>query len=381
MSGSTEDEQDTAGGARAGALRRLVRVAVVLAGLVIAVTTLWWAVGRLSAPSRSLTVVRADAVAAPAPAADATPTTLRILTWNIAHGRGIPDYGLLRNFSGGGAEVRQTRLRRIADVIREQDADLVVLNEADFDATWSHGVNHAARLAEWAGYPIRVEQTNYDVRLPFAEFHFGNALLSRLPVREVRAVELPPHRRFEAVLVGAKTASVIRLATAGGPLSLIPLHLEARSPRTRQAALPRLLDVAEVQPPPLVVAGDFNASPPTWGDPVQRVGLGRGSPSGDGGARAAPSTTVVGQLVDSGFRSPRVHGEPGPEEWTYPAPRPDRAIDWVMVEPPLEVVEAHVVRDPGIDTLSDHRPVLSVVRLPTPGADVPSDPPGGERVP
>jgi hypothetical protein len=34
-------------------------------------------------------------------------------------------------------------LGEIADLIRGQDLDLVILNEVDFDCTWSYGVNQA----------------------------------------------------------------------------------------------------------------------------------------------------------------------------------------------------------------------------------------------
>jgi endonuclease/exonuclease/phosphatase family metal-dependent hydrolase len=341
----------------------------VAAALLLSITLAWWGWGRLGAPERALRVVRSSTPGLPDSTgivpikADSAGHTLRILTWNIAHGRGTPDYGLLRNFRGGGAREREDRLRRIADVIRQQDADLVVLNEADFDATWSGGVSHPAVLAAAAGYPVRVEQANYDVRLPFVKLHFGNALLSRLPVQGARPVELPPHRRVEEWLMGAKSASVVRLATPSGPVAVVPLHLEARSPRTRRAALPHLREVAAAEAVPVVLAGDFKASPPGWGDPVQRVAIGRGSPPPERGG-PGPAETIVGELLQAGFRSPRAGRDGGPEDWTYPSPAPDRAIDWILVEPPLQVREATVLQGPALDSLSDHRPVLAVVVLP-----------------
>lgn len=314
--------------------------------------------------------VSSGPTAATAGAAD----TLRLLTWNIAHGRGTPDRGLLSNFAGGGPDARQARLQRIAEVIQAQDADVVVLNEADFSATWSQGVDHAATVAAGAGYPVRVEQANYDLRLPFFEAWFGNAVLSRRPVRGARTVALPPHRAVEPWLLGAKRASVVRLESRAGPVALVPVHLEARSPDTRTAALPALTGVATAETAPVILAGDFNASPPGWGARVQRVGPGGRSPPRP--TEAPPATTVVGALLDAGFRSPRAEGAPDPGTWTYPNPRPDRAIDWVLVEPPIEVLEARVLDEPDLSELSDHRPVLSVVRIPGPVDRAPMRPGG-----
>lgn len=332
MESRLEDE-DTG---RTGRVRR--PVGLLLLGL-LGLTLLWWALGRATAADRRLSVHRGDATGVPA-ADSAGRAAIRILAWNVAHGRGNAEPGLLRNFRGGSEEERTARLVRIAAVLRRADADVVVLNEVDFDASWSGGVNQADVLARAAGYGIRVEQRNYDVRLPFAAFSFGNAVLARPPVRAARWVDLPPHSRIEALAAGAKSASVVRLDTRLGPLSVVPVHLEVRSGETRRASLPAVEAVRREEDAPLVLAGDFNASPPGW--------------------PGAERSTVVGELLDRGWTSPRARGAPAPDQWTYPVPSPERAIDWILVEPPLRVVEARVVdAEPG---LSDHAPVLAVIR-------------------
>lgn len=295
--------------------------------------------GRTTAGDRRLSVHRRDAAGVSAPDSAAA-SELRVLAWNVAHGRGNAAPGLLRNFRGGSEEERVARLARIAAVLRRADADVVVLNEVDFDASWSGGLNQAEVLARAAGYRTRVEQRNYDARLPFATFSFGNALLARAPVRDARWVDLPPHSGLEALAAGAKSASVVRLDTRIGPVSVVPIHLEVRSAETRRAALPVLARLPGDESPPIVLAGDFNASPPGW--------------------PGAGDSTVVGELLDRGWQSPRARGAPGPVELTYPMFDPRRAIDWILVEPPLRVVEARVVDvDPE---LSDHAPVLAVLR-------------------
>lgn len=295
--------------------------------------------GRITAGDRRLSVHRGDAAGLPTSDSTEVPQ-LRVLAWNVAHGRGDAGPGLLRNFRGGSQEVRVARLARIAAVLRRADADVVVLNEVDFDASWSGGLNQAEVLARAAGYRTRVEQRNYDVRLPFAAFSFGNALLARTPVRGARWVDLPPHSGLEALVAGAKSASVVRLDTRIGPVSVVPIHLEVRSAETRRAALPLLARLPGEESPPMVLAGDFNASPPGW--------------------PGAGDSTVVGELLDRGWQSPRARGDPAPDELTYPMPEPRRAIDWILVEPSLRVVEARVLDvDPD---LSDHAPVLAVLR-------------------
>lgn len=84
-----------------------------------------------------------------------------IACYNIAHGRGLAE----SNWSGGDEAARMRRLDEIASLLKTLDADVVVLNEVDFDASWSHQINQAEYLAEKAGYSFRVEERNLDFQV------------------------------------------------------------------------------------------------------------------------------------------------------------------------------------------------------------------------
>jgi endonuclease/exonuclease/phosphatase family metal-dependent hydrolase len=87
---------------------------------------------------------------------------LRIATYNIAHGRGLAE----SNWDGGSPADHEARLQAIAAELRAWPVDVVVLEEVDFDASWSHRVNQAEVLARAAGFPYWIEQSNYDLRFP-----------------------------------------------------------------------------------------------------------------------------------------------------------------------------------------------------------------------
>ena len=112
---------------------------------------------------------------------------LRIACYNIAHGRGQSK----TNWTGEGKTERRQRLDEIAQQIRSVDADIIVLNEVDFDSSWSFSVNQAQYLADAAGYPFRAEQRNLDFRLLAWKWRFGNAVLSRFPIRDAKILDLP----------------------------------------------------------------------------------------------------------------------------------------------------------------------------------------------
>ncbi|MDX1631709.1 MAG: hypothetical protein R3234_07600, partial [Thermoanaerobaculia bacterium] len=174
----------------------------------------WWTGGRWTAEARALRVLRLPE--APVEARErngVSQGSIRILAWNIAHGRGSGDRGWARNWMGGDREERSRRLDRIGRVLREVAADLVVLNEVDFDAVWSGGIDQAEVLARLAGYPVRVEQRNFDLSLPGLDFAFGNAILSRVPVLEARRLELPVHSRLEEVIAGTKSSALVVVET------------------------------------------------------------------------------------------------------------------------------------------------------------------------
>jgi len=318
--------------------RRVRRAAAVVLLITIAITLLWWTWGRVSASDRRLTVHTAPDVASVPVGVDSGP--VRVLAWNIAHGRGNVGPHPLRNWRGSASE-RDTRLRRIAGILRNVDADVVVLNEVDFDAAWSDGVNQAKFLAEAAGYPIRVEQRNFDFRAPFLRFGFGNAVLSRLPVEEVRWVELPAHSALEQLVAGSKEGVLVRLRTADGAIGVVAVHLEYRGEETRLAAVPVFDSVARAWAAPLVLAGDFNTAPPGW--PF----VGR--------------PTALGDLMELGWRSPRAEGAPAVDELTFPTYSPAESRDWILAEPPLRIVESRVVH--AAADLSDHAPVVARVEF------------------
>lgn len=325
--------------ARPSRLASARRILARFAAAVIMVTLLWWGLGRLSAAERRIVrASTASAAAAEPPSGD----TIRILAWNIAHGRGDVEQGLLQNWSGGSRSDRLQRLERIADVLRTVDADVVVLNEVDFDADWSHGLNQAAFLARSAGYPYRVEQRNFDFRLPFVDWAFGNAVLSRFPVADAEWLDLPEHAGWEAFLLGSKDAAVVRLRVGGAALTVVPVHLEFRPGTTRLRAVSVLERLREEESAPVVLAGDFNTAPPTW----PRV----------------DSVTAVGELLERGWTSARAERSPVRSELTFPTYRPLESRDWILVEPPLEVVSAEVIE--GVGTLSDHAPVVALIRYP-----------------
>ena len=111
--------------------------------------------------------------------------TLTLLTLNVAHGRKdafnqmlVPSTSILNN------------LDKIAALLREADADVVALQEADGPSAWSGNFDHVSYLAEAAGYP-------WDVRSDHVKgkrLNYGTGLLSRTAFLQVISHDFPESR-------------------------------------------------------------------------------------------------------------------------------------------------------------------------------------------
>lgn len=230
---------------------------------------------------------------------------LRVAAYNIRHGEGVD---------------RTLDLARIADVLAQLDADVIALQEVDQGTDRTGRVDQAAAIAARLGY-----RGVHGAHRPFQGGAYGNAVLTRLPVRASRTHAVPP-------AAGQALAVLeVEVAMPGlGPVSVVSVHLAGSlDDRMAQAqAITRLFAAADR---PIVLAGDFNGR---------------------------PDDAAVAWLSGRWRRLEKN----GPRE-TFPADRPDREIDFMMVaadEARLELVEHRVLPE---SMAADHRPLLAVFRV------------------
>jgi len=156
---------------------------------------------------------------------------LSIVSFNIAHGRGTAS----SNWAEGG-QPKQERIAAIAQKLKTIDADIVVLNEVDFNSTWSGGHNQAEAIAIAAGYRYRLEQRNLDFGFIYGSWQFGNTILSHYPIVDAQQIDFPPEKAWEDWLVGCKRGALatVRL-TPDKTIRVGAVHLEHRSETVRAA--------------------------------------------------------------------------------------------------------------------------------------------------
>ncbi len=267
---------------------------------------------------------------------------LRVATWNIAHGRGAVD----SNWKEGGDQ-KLDRVDQIAEAIQKLDADVVILNEVDFSATWSGGNDQAAQIALKAGYPVCIKQANLDFGFLYGRWYFGNAILSRFPVSDAKVVRLQPLNQWESWLVGNKrgVSCTVELPNHR-KVSIVGLHLESRGEAIRVKQIDDVARHLGELSAPIIVAGDLNTTPSNFPNSNQ-----------DGNGINAFDKLIQQSQFSYQSNWTEGSGDSNTALMTYSTTDPKSIIDWVLVSHELNLTDPQTV-----DTqLSDHRPVVATI--------------------
>jgi endonuclease/exonuclease/phosphatase family metal-dependent hydrolase len=247
---------------------------------------------------------------------------LHLLTFNIAHGRGLtPISGITSR-----RKIR-ANLLKIAHLLQRLQPDVVALQEIDECSRWAGNFDHLEYLRVHAGYPYAVFGIN-NRRTGLLNLCYGNAFLSRHPIVESETVVFGQRR------VGEKGFLFVELDVAGRRVPLVNLHLHYRSREHRFVQTDRLLAwLREKQrhhhgrwATPPIVCGDLN----------------------NPGHRSDATAALLSHLSDYGDYT--LHPLKGR---TFPSPLPGRLLDFIFLPGSCREAKSEIVRC----FLSDHRPV------------------------
>jgi endonuclease/exonuclease/phosphatase family metal-dependent hydrolase len=247
---------------------------------------------------------------------------LRVLTFNIAHGRGLSPFQGLH-----GRRRFQRNLRKIAKLFKELEPDIVALQE--IDENWSGSFNHLDYLNAFADFPHAVFGVN-NRRSGGYQLNYGNAILSRHPIMAWENIN------FGTRKIGEKGFLFAEIDVGKRLLPVVNLHLHYRSRVHRFRQIQQLMEYLNVKrenrssqwATAPILCGDLN-------NPSHRL---------DATASLFRYFSLLGHYT--------LHPPEGVR--TFPAPWPRRALDFIFLPPDCRVYHCNVVRC----NLSDHRPVM-----------------------
>ncbi|UCE94602.1 MAG: endonuclease/exonuclease/phosphatase family protein, partial [Flavobacteriaceae bacterium] len=164
-------------------------------------------------------------------------------------------------------------LNKVIYELKKTDADIVCLQEIDFDSKRSFHVDQQQELAK-LGYGYFGKNINWDkkyVPFPYYPFsmHFGKILsgqsvLSKYPILEQERIELkrnPNNPFYYDSFYLDRLAQLTKVNIKGRTVVLINVHLEAFDPSTRKAQFQHVknLYIKYANQFPTLLLGDFNS--------------------------------------------------------------------------------------------------------------------------
>ncbi|HEU0087354.1 MAG TPA: endonuclease/exonuclease/phosphatase family protein [Pseudonocardiaceae bacterium] len=231
---------------------------------------------------------------------------LRILHWNIHSWR--DDAGT-------------SNLESVVNLVRTTDPHVVSLVEVD--ESWGHPAE-LDEVANRCGYSsIFVPTFEFGRESPAGGF--GNALLSRLPIRAVkqRQIVWPPRLYDGSEPSEPRSVLFAEFQSIAGQVWIGSTHLPRGEAATRTVAMQRLAAITQELSGQWLLLGDFNMPASHWLSAY-----------------------------------PFLRAYPAPAEPTYPTNDPVEPIDY-CVAPQTLAVQAEVLPNAG----SDHLPILVNCRI------------------
>lgn len=236
------------------------------------------------------------------------PVTLRVMSFNIHHAEGIDG---------------RLDVERIARVIVDARADVVGLQEVDRGVERTQRRDLPAELAKLTGLAVHFEKN-----IPHQGGEYGNAVLTRFPVRRAKNTHLKSLASGEQ-----RGVQQLVLDVAGREVLFMNTHLDARrEPAEREHSATELKAiVAAAGAMPVILVGDFNAVP------------------------SAPSVAAIRSFLTDSWTA--VSKDPG---YTIPVKKPARRIDYIWITPAtITPVSMAVIQTEA----SDHLPIVAELRL------------------
>jgi endonuclease/exonuclease/phosphatase family metal-dependent hydrolase len=241
-----------------------------------------------------------------------SPRTLRVMTYNVhscigMDGRLSPD--------------------RVARVIAQHEPDIVALQELDVGRRRTGRADQAHLIARHMEMAYHFHPT-----IQLEEERYGNAILSRLPMRLVKAGKLPGLARWP--VTEPRGAMWVAVEVDGLEIQVFNTHF-GLSPRERlvqvQALLGRDWLAHPDCPGPIILLGDLNAG---------------------------PTSSVCRRLSDVLSDVQLTLADQRPKK-TWFSPFPASRIDHILVDPGITVLTVDVPKTRLTRLASDHLPLIA----------------------
>jgi endonuclease/exonuclease/phosphatase family metal-dependent hydrolase len=259
-----------------------------------------------------------------------------------------------------------SKLDQMVRELNEWQADVVLLQEIDFDSSRSQNIDQAQYLAKHANYPYVAEAVSWDANyIPFPYWPFsrhfggmksGGAILSKYPIldQKITLLEKPMsqpwwynlfylHRYYQQVSIqfGDKVYKFVNL------------HLEAFDKKNREAQVKDLVNLIADEKID-VVTGDFNMVPT---EATKKSKFFNDDDYENDSSFDLMSKSGLSEVIPQD-----IYMKDEALYFTFPASKPDRRLDYIFFKSRLKMMKAEVLPS----ALSDHLPLRAIFQIGSP---------------
>lgn len=307
---------------------------------------------------------------------------LKILTWNIQFMAGKNYVFFFDVLDSSGPDIRPTptditaTLKEVARVIKEENPDIILLQELDDGAKRTDYEDQLSRLLALLPKDYACYTSTFYWKAAFVPHpHINGAVGMKLAI--ISKYDIQEATRYQLALIPAnilvqqlalkRAVLETKLPLTNGKLfALLCTHLDAfaqgtNTMETQVNQVKTILDHLVKQNIPFVIGGDFNLLPP---------GIAFESLPKDQNVYFNPRTEIL-PLFQNFQTIPSIKEANGPQrdQWFSHFPndpavkKPDRTIDYFILSRNLQITQ-HYIRQNDTLKISDHLPIITEVIVP-----------------
>jgi len=263
------------------------------------------------------------------------------------------------------------RLTEIANILKSINADVVFLQEVDFNSIRSSNIDQSKFLASLAGYnfiaksPTLKKKIHLSFNKIIGNIEHGLCILSKYPIENNENIVFEYSNEFPFFvkwLYDPHGAQKCCIKIGKTKINVINLHLEPWGQYTRENQMKMIkyywLENTNI---PTIIGGDFNALSPH----AKKNGYYMQDAPWfiDKAKWNIKNDITISTLLNAGFKEadPTILSLKNSKNYTFPSNNPKEKIDFIFAKKKIRIIKGFVYKE--AKEASDHLPIVTEIKI------------------